>query len=66
MPSSTSSAARERVRARDRSKFADWDTFWKTAGANECQWADGRRVVFDNRSDGVTADAVARALESLS
>lgn len=38
--------ARERVRARgcarDLSKLADWDTFWKTAEANECQWADGR------------------------
>ena len=61
--------ARERVRARgcarDRSKLADWDTFWKTAEANECQWADGRRLVFDNRADGVTADAVARTLGEL-
>jgi len=61
--------ARERVRARgcarDLSKLADWDTFWKTAEANECRWADGRRLVFDNRADGITADAVAGALEEL-
>ena len=61
--------ARERVRARgcarDLSKLADWDTFWKTAEANECRWTDGRRLVFDNRADGVTADAVARALAEL-
>jgi hypothetical protein len=60
---------RERVRARgcarDRSKLADWDTFWKTAEANECRWKDGRRLVFDNRTDGITADEFARALETL-
>lgn len=65
-----SDTARERVRARgcarDRSKLADWDTFWKAAEANQCRWADGRRLVFDNRSDGITADEVARALEGLS
>ena len=52
--------------ARDLSKLADWDTFWKAAGANECRWSDGRRLVFDNRADGIAADEVARALESLS
>ncbi|WP_329349101.1 ATP-binding protein [Streptomyces sp. NBC_01261] len=33
--------------------------------ANECQWADGRRLVFDNPADAVTADAVARARAEL-
>ena len=65
-----SDTARERVRARgcarDRSKLADWDTFWKAAEANECRWSDGRRLVFDNRADGITADEVARALTGLS
>ncbi|XUL91896.1 AAA family ATPase [Streptomyces galilaeus] len=64
-----SDTARERVRARgcarDRSKLADWDTFWKAAEANECRWTDGRRLVFDNRADGITADEVARALAGL-
>ncbi|WP_427919375.1 AAA family ATPase [Streptomyces sp. cg40] len=64
-----SETARERVRARgcarDRSKLADWDTFWKAAEANECRWSDGRRLVFDNRADGLTADEVARALAGL-
>jgi predicted kinase len=64
-----SDTARERVRARgcarDLSKLADWDTFWKAAEANECRWRDGRRLVFDNRTEGITADEVARALETL-
>jgi hypothetical protein len=62
---SDSDTARARGRARDLSKLADWDTFWKAAEANECRWTDGRRLVFDNRADGVTADAVARALAEL-
>jgi predicted kinase len=64
-----SETARERVRARgyarDLSKLADWDAFWKQAVAKECVWAGGRRLVFDNRAEGVTADAVARAVDGL-
>ncbi|WP_235029492.1 hypothetical protein [Streptomyces sp. 3213.3] len=65
-----SDTARERVRARgcarDRSKLADRDTFRKTAEANACRWSEGRRLVFDNRADGITADEVARAPAGLS
>ncbi|MBO8190158.1 ATP-binding protein [Streptomyces oryzae] len=65
-----SETARERVRARgyarDLSKLADWDAFWKKAQENECHWRGGRRLVLDNRADGaVTATAVAHALEGL-
>ncbi|ADI04706.1 hypothetical protein SBI_01585 [Streptomyces bingchenggensis BCW-1] len=32
---------------------------------NVCRWSSGHRLVFDNRADGVTAAAVARALGRL-
>jgi predicted kinase len=64
-----SATARERVRARgyarDLSKLADWDTFWKKAQNNECRWSSRHHLVFDNRADGITRAAVAHALDGL-
>jgi predicted kinase len=64
-----SDTARARVRARgcarDLSKLADWDSFWKKAQDNECLWSSRHRLVFDNRADGVTGAAVRHALNGL-
>ncbi|NJQ02881.1 AAA family ATPase [Streptomyces zingiberis] len=64
-----SATARERVRARgyarDLSKLADWDAFWKRAQDNPCRWAGTRRLVFDNHDEGITAATVEQLLDSL-
>ncbi|CAM5696283.1 AAA family ATPase [Streptomyces purpurascens] len=64
-----SDTARARVLARgcarDVSKLADWDAFWQKSQDNACRWSSRHSLVFDNRADGVTPDAVARALGGL-
>lgn len=58
--------ARRRVEARglarDRSKLADWESFWEKASAVQCRWEGARRLVYDNATDGVDRDAVLRLL----
>lgn len=48
--------------ARDASKLNDWDAFWDKASRSECRWTGAHRLDFDNGAEGVTAEAVARAV----
>lgn len=58
--------ARRRIEARglarDRSKLADWNSFWEKASAVQCRWEGARRLVYDNVADGVDRAAVLRML----
>jgi predicted kinase len=58
--------ARRRIEARgyarDRSKLADWNSFWDKASANRCRWEGATWLEFDNTADGVDRAAVVRTL----
>lgn len=61
--------ARRRIQdrgyARDRSKLADWNSFWDKASAIECRWEGATRLVFDNVTDGVDRAAVKRLFQQV-
>jgi predicted kinase len=52
----------DRGYARDRSKLADWNSFWAKATATRCRWEGATRLAFDNTADGVSSAEVARLL----
>ena len=64
-----SGTVRERVGhrglARDGWKLGHWDEFWASAQAAECRWRGAHHVLFDNSSDGLSEQALDRAIAAL-
>lgn len=60
------SRVRDRVEGRgyerDAWKLANWDEFWATAQAAECRWRGAHHILFDNSTEGMTADNLDAAL----
>jgi predicted kinase len=50
---------------RDAWKLAHWDEFWATAQAADCRWRGAHHVLFDNSREGVSPEALDRAIGAL-
>lgn len=47
---------------RDAWKLDHWDEFWTRTQTAECRWRGARHVFFDNSAEGVSCDALDRAI----
>jgi predicted kinase len=63
------SRVRQRVEGRgyerDAWKLSHWDEFWASAQAADCRWRGAHHVLFDNSREGVTPEALDRAIGAL-